>query len=195
MLNIDYEKTADAFRRLGYKNFDDMYSKFKGNNVFNDFEKGQIGSVEFLKYMLDAGAGNITEKDIRNAWNAMLLDFREESFLHLDKLAERHQLYLLSNTNVIHQAAFEEKFLQQMGNRPLRQWFTRAYFSNEIGLRKPDANIFEFVIADAGIKPEESLFIDDIPANTLTAKKLGFNTHVLMPEEKIENLNYDLISS
>lgn len=195
LLDIDYDKTANAFRQLGYHNFEAMYSKFKGNNIFNNFETGHISNPEFFQYMIDIGNGHVTEEDIRNAWNAMLLNFRGESIRYLLKLSNHYQLYLLSNTNAVHQLEFEKKFLLQMRSVPLRDYFFRAYFSNEIGFRKPDAQIFEYVISDAGIKPKESLFIDDIAANTRAAEKLGFKAHILLPEERIETLNYDLISS
>lgn len=195
LLDIDYDKTANAFRRLGYDNFEAMYSKFNGNNLFNDFETGHISTTEFLKYLIEARNGNITEEDIRNAWNTMLISFRKDSISFLEKLEENLRIYMLSNTNAIHQAKFEKMFLDQIGTRPLREYFTQAYYSNEIGFRKPDSKIFEFVISDAGIKPEETLFIDDIAANTQAAEKLGFNTHILLPDKRIECLNYDLISS
>jgi len=195
LLDIDYDKTARAFHQLGYTNFEEMYSKFKGNNIFNDFETGHISNPEFYKYMLEAGNGLITEMDIRNAWNSMLLDFRVGSIRYLPELSQRFRIFLLSNTNAVHQVAFENKFLAQIGSRPLREYFTQAYFSHEIGFRKPDAAIFEFVLADAAIAAEETLFVDDIPANTEVARGLVFHIHTLLPGERIENLDYDLISS
>lgn len=195
LLDIDYDKTAQSFHRLGYTNFEEMYSKFKGNNLFNNLETGRVSTQSFLKQMVDAGNGKVTEADIRNAWNSMLLDFRESSFQFLLQLSGSYRVYLLSNTNAIHQAAFEKKFESQMGGKPFKNYFTHAYFSHEVGFRKPDEEIFAFVLANAGIKAGESLFIDDLPANTGVAKKLGFKVHTLLPNERVEELNYDLISS
>jgi putative hydrolase of the HAD superfamily len=195
LLDIDYDKTTNAFLALGYDHFTDMYSKFKVNSLFDHFETGQISNPEFFEEMISAGNGNVTEDDIRRAWNAMLLDFRESSFHYIEKLSGKYRIYLLSNTNAVHQSEFESRFLEQMKTKPFREYFTRAYFSNEVGLRKPNAEIFEYLINDAGIKPEESLFIDDIKANTEAAQKLGFKTHILLPHERIEDLDYYLISS
>jgi len=195
LLDIDYEKTSNAFRNLGYNHFDEMYSKFKGNHIFDKLETGQITNEEFFRYMRSASDRHNSEEEIRNAWNAMLLDFRKTSFNFLEKLAPRYRLFLLSNTNAIHQLAFERRFSEQFNQKTLDDFFHKVYFSNEIGYRKPDPEIFSYIIEDSKINPEESLFIDDIPANTKSAESLGFNTHVLLPSERIELLNYDLISS
>ena len=60
-----------------------------------------------------------------------------------------------------------------------------------INLRKPNADIFEFVAKDAGIDPQETLFIDDLENNIATAAQLGFKTHLLLEGEKIEGLDYE----
>lgn len=93
LLDIDYDKTARPFTNWVIQIFEEMYSKFKGNNIFNDFETGHISNPEFYKYMLEAGNGLITEMDIRNAWNSMLLDFRV-GIRYLPELSQRFRIFL-----------------------------------------------------------------------------------------------------
>ena len=81
--------------------------------------------------------------------------------------------------------------MQQTGIPSLDDYFDKAYYSQKVGLRKPNADIFEFVLNDAGITARESFYIDDLPPNIETARKLGFKTHLLLPGEKIEHLRYD----
>jgi putative hydrolase of the HAD superfamily len=192
LLNIDYNKTATAFRDLGYSDFEKMYSQFKANDIFDNLEMGHISEIDFYNYMLSAGNGKITQSEVTGAWNAMLLDFRKESFEFLNQLSRRYKLFLLSNTNAIHKTAFDLSFKQQMLDLSLDSFFTKAYYSNLVGMRKPNENIFRFVLEDAGIIAEETLFIDDLFKNIETAAKLGFRTHLLLPGQKIEDLNYDL---
>jgi putative hydrolase of the HAD superfamily len=119
----------------------------------------------------------------------MLLDFRSESLKHLQLLREKQKIFLLSNTNIIHKKAFDQLFMQQTGVPSLDEYFDKAYYSQKVGLRKPNADIFEFVLKDAEITAGESFYIDDLPPNIETARKLGFKTHLLLPGEKIETGN------
>lgn len=77
-----------------------------------------------------------------------------------------------------------------MGLPSLDGLFTKAYYSHQIGLRKPDAEIFEFVLKDAGITATETLFIDDTSENTTAAAAAGIRSHLLLPGERIEQLAY-----
>jgi len=188
LLNIDYNKTTAAFKQLGFTDFENMYSMLKGNNVFDNLETGHITEAEFYSYMLEAAEHKVTEAQITAAWNAMLLDFRISSLDFLQKLTDKHRLFLLSNTNNIHKRAFDAILHAQTGLSSLDGFFEKAYYSQKVGIRKPNAGIFEFVLKDAGIQAEETLFIDDLHPNISTAEKLGFKTHLLKPGELVEEL-------
>lgn len=190
LLNIDYQKTTTAFKQLGYTDFENMYSMLKGNNVFDNLETGHITEEAFYRYMTGAASVTVTNSQVQSAWNAMILDFRTESLGYLKILRDKYRVFLLSNTNSIHKKAFDLILSEQTGIAGLEHYFEKAYFSQQVGLRKPSAGIFEFVLQDAGISAAESLFIDDLPPNIETATNLGFKTHLLLPGERIENLTY-----
>lgn len=190
LLNIDYQKTTNAFKQLGYVDFESMYSMLKGNNVFDSLETGHISEEAFYRYMTGAASVTVTNRQVQAAWNAMILDFRTESLGHLKILREKYRVFLLSNTNSIHKKAFDLILNEQTGVAGLEHYFEKAYFSQQVGLRKPDSGIFEHVLQDAGIAATESLFIDDLPPNIETADRLGFKTHLLQPHERIEHLTY-----
>ena len=189
LLNIDYNKTKTAFQDLGYADFEKMYSLSKANNFFDNLETGHISEPAFYEYMIAASEGKISKEAIRDAWNAMLLDFREESMVFLKQLIRHKNIFLLSNTNIIHQQAFEQSLKIQTGAASLDSFFTKAYYSCHVGMRKPNEDIFRFVLQDAGIIAEETLFIDDLYGNVETANKLGIKTHLLVPGEVIESLD------
>ena len=176
LLNIDYQKTTNAFKQLGYADFENMYSMLKGNNVFDDLETGHITEDAFYQYMTGAASETVTNGQVQSAWNAMLLDFRTESLQHLKLLREKYRIFLLSNTNSIHKRAFDQILNKQTGIADLEHYFHKAYFSQQVGLRKPNAGIFEFVLQDAGISAAESLFIDDLPENCEAAERHGIKT-------------------
>lgn len=190
LLDIDYGKTKHSFEELGFNQFDKMYTQYSADMLFSDLETGNISNDHFLEYLVKAADGKITPAQITRAWNAMLGSFRIPSLDFLEVLSKKFRLYLLSNTNAIHLQAFNEVFKKETGKASLDAYFTRAYYSSNIGYRKPNEDVFEFILKDAGIKAGETLFIDDSFNNIETAKKLGFKTHLLLAGEKIEGLEY-----
>ena len=190
LFSIDYKKTEDAFVALGYGNFSQMYSQFTADDLFEKLETGKISTEEFYKKLIAAHPGKINEEQISIAWNGMLLHWRMESLAFLKTLAKDYRLYLLSNTNEIHLKAVNNLLKQQSGKECIDHLFTKAYYSHKINLRKPNTDVFEFIANDAGIIPEETLFIDDLENNIEAAVFLGFKTHLLLENETIEGLDY-----
>lgn len=191
LIDIDYKRTETAFGKLGYEEFNKMYSQFTADELFAKLETGKISETEFYT-TLCAPNKTLTHPQLEQAWNEMLLDWRKQSLVFLESLARRYPLYLLSNTNEIHLRAVNETLYKQTGRVSIDGLFTKAYYSHKINLRKPDADIFLFVAKDAGIIPTETLFIDDSENNTEAAAALGFKTHLLLPGEKIEELDYSV---
>jgi glucose-1-phosphatase len=190
LINIDYKKTEKAFIDLGYENFEAMYSQLHSNEIFEKLETGKISNEDFYNELIALNPKRITPLQIKNAWNEILLDWRKESLRFLEALSTQYQLFLLSNTNAIHQKAFNISLIAETGRDTIDNLFTKAYYSHEIHLRKPNADIFEFLAKDAGINIMETLFIDDSSNNIDTAKQLGFKTHLLLKGELIEKLDY-----
>jgi glucose-1-phosphatase len=174
LLNLDYNLTEKAFISGGITDFGDLYSQLRQTPVFDDFETGRIGKDEFidaLKRHCDMG-----EEDICAAWNAMLLDFPLRRLQVLQQLRLHYDLVLLSNTNEIHEEAFNEILMRSHGIPNIGVFFDRVYLSHRIGLRKPSEEVFRMILDDTGFKPEHTLFIDDSPQHIKGAKTLGIQT-------------------
>lgn len=186
LLDIDFQKSIDAFKKLGIENFEDMFSQFKADALFEKLETGSITEPDFYTAIKSRTKTNISNAEIDSAWNALILKFRTESLQYLESLSKKYKLFLLSNTNSIHLKYVKLLFTEQTGKPLLDAYFTKAWYSNEVGLRKPGAEIFEFVLQEEKLIGGETLFIDDTLINIETAKKLGFKTHHLLPTEKIE---------
>jgi len=188
LLNIDYQRTSNAFKELGYAAFDNMYSQYRADELFEKLETGAISNEDFYAVLQTAAASPVEKIKLTEAWNAMLLDFREGSLEYLKKLAGQYNLYLLSNTNSIHLEAVEQVFEKQFGKGSLDEYFTKAYYSNRIGRRKPNPDIYSFILEDAGITAATTLFIDDSYNNLEAAAAVGIHTYLLKPGEKIEDM-------
>ena len=190
LLDIDYQKTIDAFEKLGLQHFEAMFSQFKADALFEKLETGHISETDFYAAIKERTELPLLNIEIDDAWNALILNFRTESLQLLDRLSANYKLYLLSNTNSIHLKYFKKLFTQETGKPLLDAYFIKAWYSNEIGLRKPGAQIFEFVLAEENLKAAETLFIDDTLINIETAVSLGLKTNHLLPNERIELLEY-----
>lgn len=190
LFSIDYKKTTQAFEQLGYKQFDGMYSQYTANALFEAIETGNITNDDFYQHLQNVNS-HVNKAQIKEAWNSMLLHWRVNSVLHLAALGKKYNLYLLSNTNDIHLTAVNELLQSTLQMDNIDGYFVKAYYSHKIHLRKPHAAVFEFVLNDAKILANETLFVDDSINNIETAQQLGFKTHLLLEEELIENLVYE----
>lgn len=173
LLNIDYQRTEQAFIQLGITNFPEMYSQLKQSTLFDDFETGRIATNEFVAALQQASGIDVSEKDIINAWNSMLLDFPLRRLQVLQQLRTYYDLLLLSNTNEIHEAAFNKILEDERGIANIGAFFDRVYLSHRIGMRKPDVAVFERILAENNLQAEHTLFIDDSPQHVEGARKAG----------------------
>lgn len=96
---------------------------------------------------------------------------------------------VLSNTNVIHEKAFHSILQEQTGYEHLNELFDAVYFSHEVGMRKPEANIFDYVAQEHKLQPQDILLLDDTLANIEAAQQKGWQTlHVPTPDAWLEQL-------
>jgi putative hydrolase of the HAD superfamily len=142
--------------------------------AFNSlYEQGLISTEEFIEFYLE-NFPNLDEEDILYSWNCILKDFPEHRLNFIKKLSleKKFNLILLSNTNELHIDWIKERvsFYEDFKN-----CFNKFYLSHEIQLRKPDTSIYNFVLEENNLNPEECLFIDDTIENTEAAKLLGIN--------------------
>lgn len=153
------------------------------------YEQGLISSEEFIEFYTD-NFQKLSKNNIIDAWNFILKDFPKNRLEFLQKLKQenKYKLILLSNTNEIHINWVKEKvsFYEEF-----KSCFDQFYLSHEINLRKPNEDIYQFVLKQNNLKAEECLFIDDTKDNTDTASKLGI--HIWNIDETKENV-IDLFS-
>jgi len=188
LINIDYQRTERAFVEAGVSNFAELYSQLQQSDLFDRFETGKIEPDEFIAAMKAASGREITEAQILDAWNAMLLDFPLRRLQILQQLRLYHDLFLLSNTNAIHEETFNGILMRNHGIPNIGVFFDKVYLSHRVGLRKPMREIFERVLEDNGLKPEHTLFIDDSPQHIAGAQVLGIQTIYLEKGKDIEDI-------
>ncbi len=177
-LNLDIEKAKiDIFNLLGIESFSE--EMLATNHLY---EQGFIDTETFLAFYVKLFP-SLSKQDIIHSWNSVLKGFPQHRLSFIQKLAsENHyKLILLSNTNTLHinwvknHVPFYEIF---------KNCFDAFYLSHEIGLRKPDEAIFEFVLKENHLMADECLFIDDTKEHIQVASQLGIHTWNINPKEE-----------
>lgn len=174
LINLDYQKTIREFENLGIGNFQEIYSQAQQSNLFDDYETGKVSSFHFINRLLDLLPAGTNPNQVVSAWNAMILDFPRVRLSLLEKLSKSHALYLLSNTNDLHMEKVRRE-LRKTTENTLESYFSQIFLSQELGLRKPDALVFETVAEKMKLKPQEILFIDDSIQHIESAREMGFH--------------------
>lgn len=189
LIDVDYHATARAFRDLGHPDFERLYSKAQQDHLFDGFETGALSPAQFRDRIRQVLDPTLTDADIDTNWNAMLGSVPPERIQLVHRLKERYQVLLLSNTNAIHVPAFEAIIARENGITDFKQLFHGAYYSCEIGLRKPDASSFLHVLEQHNADPTRTLFIDDSIQHIHGACKAGLHAeHLELATEDVIGL-------
>jgi len=175
-LNIDFQLTSKAFNDLGVLDFNEMFTQHFSNPLFELLETGKISEEEFYDAFRKESKSNLSNKQIKEAWNALLLDFPKERIDWLEKIGNKYRIFLFSNTNQIHYDYFIEDFATQFSGKRFDSFFQKAYYSQHLGLRKPYPESFQAIIDEQGLEVGETLFIDDTIKNVEAAQNLGLQT-------------------
>ena len=168
---INLDKQGAMKNALELFELDELHEDLIAINTL--YEQGLISTEEFIEFYTDNFPG-LSKKKFIDTWNYILKDFPEHRLEFIKKLAKegKYKLILLSNTNDLHiswiadNISFYEDF---------KSCFDTFYLSHEIKLRKPNADIYEFVVQENKLKYEECLFIDDTKENTDTSASLGIH--------------------
>ena len=159
----------------------------------NDFEIGHIEPETFVNGLRSSFPTISSQKTI-DIWNSMLLDFPDYRLEFIESLANegRYRLFLLSNTNALHIPHVVKIIGRDKYNR-FKSCFEKFYLSHQIHLRKPNADIYQFVLDENELNSTETFFVDDTLENTDAAKKLGITVwNLIVGKEDIIQLKSKL---
>ncbi len=188
IINLDVNKTISQFNKIATTPFEAIYTQLQQSPIFDLFDKGLISENDFFYELQILINSNVKKEDLILAWNAMLLDFPMHRLKLLEKLNRRYRLFLLSNTNETHVSEFENQLFKTHGYKNLEPFFEKVYYSCRMEMRKPDLEIFEYVLKENNLKSSETLFIDDTQHHVNGALKLGIKALLLEKNKEFESL-------
>jgi putative hydrolase of the HAD superfamily len=187
IVGINKQNAINRFKEIGLENIEDYLNEYRQNGIFLDLEEGKLTREEFHAEFVKLVGHDVAPEDVDSGWLAFLTFIPEYKYDMLKELRKKYKVYLLSNTNpAIMNWAESEHFSPT--REPISAFFDKCYCSFRLKVAKPDKEIFEAIVRDSGIKPEETLFLDDGPANIEAAKALGFKTYLANQEEDLRKV-------
>ena len=176
LVNLDFKAAINGLQEAGFANVKEQLLAFDRNGIFQKFELGEMSADEFRTAIRENSTIELTDEEVDNLWNAMLLEIPREKLELILELRGKYMVYLLSNTNSIHWDHVCKNAFNYRGFR-VEDYFEETFLSYEMHLAKPDKAIFEKVLHDANLLAEETLFIDDSEANCKAAQEVGIHAH------------------
>ena len=188
LLNIDVDAPFRELKKLGIEDFDARYTTLIDSGLMIDLEVGIVTPQAFRDGIRKVMNLNISDRELDRIWNTVLLDFPDENIRLLENLKRSYDTYILSNTNTIHCEEYTRKLKDEFGYQDLGELVKYAYYSHDMQLRKPGQKIYQKVLDEQKLVPEETLFIDDLWENVESAKQLGIQAYHLTPVELVVDL-------
>ena len=184
IITIDVGMIDKRLQQFGIKT-EQPYRKLYDSGLTKRFESNLITTDQFCNELRTIIATDITDEQICEAWNTLIVDFKREHQTILPKVHNHYRTFMLSNSDVVN----AEYFTKYLGTT--RQCFDEIFFSYMIGDRKPSENVFKHILAKHNLNADETLFIDDCEKHCIGAKKVGLNTIWLQKPKDICDLFND----
>lgn len=181
IIDLDRERSVRRFKAAGVEDIDQMLDAYEQKGLFLELENGTVDAEEFRLKLSDKIGKELTAEEISYGWHGFIVDIAEYKLAYILELRKKYRVYILSNTNPIIMEWAKSSAFSKAG-LPITAYCDKLYASYEMKVTKPDPRIFERMIEDSGMLPEETLFVDDGKQNIEVANQYGFITY--QPENK-----------
>lgn len=186
LFDLDMPAIERHFRQYFGENFEAAREKLRRDRVFELYETGGLSTEEFVDVLRLASGPPLSREQIVAAWNSIFIGMPKHRLDMLFRLRRQYKVFLLSNINDLHAAWIDEYMLREHGIGDFQtRYFDAVYYSHLVRLRKPDREIYEYVLADAELAPEETVFFDDMPTNVKAARQVGIQGILHPPGKEI----------
>jgi len=194
IINVNPGAVKEYMNAKGVGNVDELHLQLLEKDIYHQLETGKITPDEFRAEIKDIIDIPLKDKNIDEAWNAMLLDIPRERIKFMTRLKSKYKLYLLSNTNAIHWVSYDQYFQDTYDYPSINTFFTHTWYSHLMGVRKPDPEIFKMVLQEGQFDPSEVAFVDDLKDNVDAAALHGITpVHLPSGKEIMDLFDDDLI--
>lgn len=186
LVDIDYAAPGKRFQALGIEGVSHIFFEGGEGEIFYKYERGEVSTDAFFDVLRPYGKPGLTTEEMKDAWNAILVGFPAHRIDMLKTLQKDYRLFLLSNINDLHLAAFRSMIKMKFPDLNFDGLFEKAYYSNLLGKRKPEEGAFRAVLDCHNLMPEKVLYVDDSTQHIEAAARLGIGARWLKaPEEEV----------
>ncbi|MBI1978283.1 MAG: HAD family phosphatase [Candidatus Omnitrophica bacterium] len=175
---FDPRRSSSAFAKAVGIPEDEIWKLFFTSELENEYTRGKISSEEFYQKVSEHFPKKLDFRTFARLWNDIFTENTEMIDL-IKRLKKNYPLYLISNTNDLHFEFVRSRF-------PIMRHFTKYFPSHLVGRRKPDRAIFQHVLEEIKLAPEETVFIDDISEFVESAKSLGIHGIQFISRKELE---------
>ncbi len=187
IIDIDTQAIVNQMNKMGFTNVEKLHDP-EFITILERFEKGIVKASTFRNEVKDFLKISVTDAVFDEIWNSMLFDIPQRRIDLVKQLKQNYHVFLLSNSNEIHYDMYVRDLQLRYGYREFDSLFDKAFFSFALHLAKPDPDIFRYVLDSENLKPEETLFIDDLEGNRAAARRLGIHTTDVTTGSRIVDL-------
>ena len=179
LMDLDLSAIERQFQVLWGDQFEQARAKLGRDRIFELYETGGLSTEEFVEAIRFAGPSPLSEEQVVQAWNSIFIGMPRHRFDLLLRLRQQYKVFLLSNINDLHERWIADYMVREHNIHDYEmRYFDGVYFSHLIRLRKPDRDIYEYVLADAEIQAAESIFFDDLETNIEAARQTGIQAYL-----------------
>lgn len=168
IIDIDFQRVLSVWSNLSGKPLSELNSNFISGETFKQHERGRISDVEFAEAINDELGMSLSFDEFAEGWQAIFMSVRPDVIDIMNKLREQgHRVVVLSNTNRLHQDYWPQHYPEIAASADF------LYLSQDLGLRKPDPDIYQYVLESEEFDAQDAVFFDDIRENVDAAVELG----------------------
>jgi glucose-1-phosphatase len=188
IVDLAPERTLHAFATLAQKPIEEVVRIHTRHAAFYAYETGKIDAQEFRDAIRTLFELNASDPEIDRCWNAMLLGIPPAKLAMLTALKKHFTTIALSNTNSIHLTYINDVILTGV---PLDTFFHHAHYSHHMGMRKPEQEIYKYVLKAHSLLPEQTFFLDDNADNMNAAAAVGMKGLLIEHPDRVTELFKD----
>ena len=177
LINYDVKRAARRFSEAGGISQIRIWAHFFLSRFEQAYTRGEISTLEFYRAASSVFKNPIPYETFKHYWNDIFWENPGMDRL-LKRIKKRYPLYLISNTNDLHFSYIKKHF-------GILRHFKKRFPSHEVGARKPDLRIYRRVLKKIGLRPEETVFIDDMKKFIAGARKAGMHAIRFKTRERL----------
>lgn len=179
IIDIDFNRVFGVWSHLGNVPLAMLRERFVMGDTFERHERGEISDEEFASRVCHEVGISLSFEQFSTGWQAIFVSLRAEVLEIMQRLRqEGHRVVILSNTNRLHCDFWPTQYPQ------IQQAVDYLYLSQEIGFRKPEADIYHHVLRQEAVTADNAIFFDDNIANVTAASELGIQS-ILVSDRKV----------